>query len=142
MVHLFNTTTAVLPLGQQDVDELLQLVSNKTQVTFESVELVYVDDETIVDINRRYLQRDYVTDVISFRLDENDDHAIEGTIYCCLPRLQEQAIEYQVNERHEFARIALHGFLHLAGYEDKDPEEKQTMTRLEDELLSTWFARS
>ena len=141
MVHLFNTTTAVLPLGQQDVDELLQLVSNKTQVKFESVELVYVDDETIVDVNRRYLQRDYVTDVISFRLDENDDQAIEGTIYCCLPRLQEQAIEYQVSERHEFARIALHGYLHLAGYEDKDPEEKQTMTRLEDELLATWFAR-
>jgi probable rRNA maturation factor len=139
MIQLFNTTTAVLPVNQQDVDELLKLVADTTGVGFETVELVYVDTDTIVDINRRYLERDYITDVISFRLDDDDDQAIEGTIYCCIPRLQEQALEYHVSERHEFARIAIHGLLHLTGYDDTSSDEKKAMTHMEDQLLTKWL---
>jgi len=140
VIQLFNTTTAVLPIHEQDAETLLHLVADQTGVAFESVELVFVDAESIVDINQRFLQRDFVTDIISFRLDEQDDQAIEGILYCCVSRLLEQAVEYQVSERHEFGRIVLHGLLHLAGYNDTSVEEKATMTQLEDQLLTRWYA--
>lgn len=102
------------------------------------VEVVYVDADTIVEINQTYLGRDYVTDIITFRLDEGDLNAIEGTIYCCVPRINEQAGELGQDITTEFARIAVHGFLHLSGMDDQDPDEKAAMTQAEDEILTIW----
>ncbi len=102
------------------------------------VEVVYVDAETIVEINKTYLGRDYITDIITFRLDEGDLMAIEGTIYCCVARIKEQAGELEQHEATEFARIAVHGFLHLTGMDDQNPADKVAMTEAEDEILTIW----
>lgn len=137
-VQLFNTTEEGLPLNQSQLQRLAHITADHRKVSYEMVEIVYVDADTIVEINQTYLGRDYVTDIITFRLDEGDLNAIEGTIYCCVPRIKEQAGELGQDMATEFARIAVHGFLHLSGMDDQDPDEKAAMTQAEDEILTIW----
>lgn len=137
-VLLFNTTKLQLPIDQTQLQRLADITGNLCKVAFEMVEVVYVDANTIAEVNKTYLKHDYVTDIITFRLDEGDNLAIEGTIYCCVSRIIEQAIEYGQDNNIEFARIATHGFLHLSGMDDKNKASKDAMTRAEDEILTIW----
>ncbi|HBQ58395.1 MAG TPA: rRNA maturation RNase YbeY, partial [Balneolaceae bacterium] len=102
---------------------------------FELVELVYVSEDEIVRINKEHLDRDYVTDIISFRYDDDEDSgdntAIEGTLFCCAPRIKEQAEDFGETADREFKRILIHGLLHLIGYDDRSEAEKKRMTELE-----------
>ena len=135
-LQIFNETELQLPFQKEVADHLLHLIAVGEQVTFDLVELVYVDEEGIISINKEYLNRDYVTDIISFRYDEDDeDTGIEGTLYCCAPRINEQAVEFNSTPEKEFLRIYTHGLLHLTGYDDLSDSEKRTMTELEDHYL-------
>lgn len=136
-----NPSEYDLPVRQENLEELLHLVEMGENVMFQLVELVYVDEEGIVEINQKYLERDYVTDIISFNYHDGDEPSdstekgIEGTLYCCAPRITEQSTELESDSEQEFYRIFIHGLLHLAGYNDTSSEEKETMTRLENHYL-------
>lgn len=100
---------------------------------------MYVDETEITRINREYLDHDYVTDIITFRLDDGiDNTAIEGTIYCCAQRITEQASEFNQTTKVEFLRVMIHGLIHLVGYNDQTNEEKKEMTLLEDHFLKIY----
>lgn len=136
-----NPSRFDLPVNQDTLEEILNLIQEGENVTFQLVELVYVDEEEIVEINQKYLERDYITDIISFNY--NDDvgptdslkKSIEGTLYCCAPRIEEQSHEMDSDPKQEFYRIFVHGLLHLAGYKDSSTEEKEIMTTLENHYL-------
>ncbi len=133
---LNKLTEEKLPVSEIELKNILASVETNENVSFSSVELVYVDKEEILRINREYLDHDYLTDIITFR---NDGHKhlnrIESTIFCCAPRIREQADEYGENPRNEFNRVFIHGLLHLAGYDDQTETEKVEMTGREDFYL-------
>ncbi len=136
-LEIFNTSGFELPFQNSEAAFLLDQISEQHDVAFSFVEVVFVDEPGIVQINREYLKREYVTDIISFRYDENATNLeIEGTLYCCAPRISEQATEFNQPLKVEFLRIIIHGLLHISGYEDSTIEEKKEMTRLEDHFLS------
>lgn len=66
----------------------------------------------------------------------NSQNVLEGTIYCCAPRIFEQAQEWNEEPSKEFGRILIHGLLHLLNYEDTSPELKEEMRRKEDQHLA------
>lgn len=136
-LQIFNESLVKIPLDQSSAQSLLSLIEEHEQVSFRFVELVYVDEDEIVRINKDHLDRDYVTDIISFRYDEDpeSENDIEGTLYCCAPRILEQAEEFEEPADKEFKRILIHGLLHLIGYDDQTNGEKNTMTALEDKYL-------
>ncbi|GAB5408943.1 MAG: rRNA maturation RNase YbeY [Balneolaceae bacterium] len=136
-LEIFNTSGLELPFQSSEAAFLLDTISKQEEVAFSFVEIAFVDENVIVQINKEFLQRDYITDIISFRYDENTSNLeIEGTLYCCAPRIAEQATEFSQLPKREFLRIIVHGLLHLCGYEDSTPEEKKEMTRLEDHFLN------
>lgn len=139
ILQIFNESDVKVPLTQAKASSILQLLSKEENAGFNLVELVYVGEQEIVRINKEHLNRYYVTDIISFRYDEgqesNDNSAIEGTLYCCAPRITEQSAEFKEPVEREFQRIFIHGLLHLVGYEDTSPEEKKKMTELENTYL-------
>lgn len=125
-----------IPVDEKVLESLLQEIETGQDASFATVELVYVDEKGIVDINKEHLGRDYVTDIISFRYDDSEDlKAIEGTLYCCAPRISEQSRELETPESQEFYRIFIHGLLHLTGLNDQTDEDKAAMTRLENQYL-------
>ncbi len=96
------------------------------------VSVVLVDDATLRCMNREHLGHDYDTDVITFPIESDP---VEGEIYISLDRAREQASEFRVGLYDEVLRLAAHGALHLAGYDDATPNLRQEMTRLEDHYL-------
>jgi rRNA maturation RNase YbeY len=130
-----NESGESVPVVEQDLLKLIEITERNEQVYFKEVELVYVDEDEIVRINHEFLDRDYITDIISFRYDE-DDQAIEGTLYCCAPRITEQSAEFEDDPKTEFLRVFVHGLIHLAGHDDQTSDEKKQMTDLEDQYLN------
>lgn len=137
-LEFFNATELTLPFKKSDAALLVEQIEEDESVHYHSVEIVFTDEAGIIDVNTEYLSRDYVTDIISFRLDEDEsDQSIEGTLYCCAPRIAEQSAEYGTEPEIEFLRVIVHGLLHLAGYDDQTNMDKAAMTSREDHYLRT-----
>jgi len=135
-IQLHNETDRSLPLDERILRKCVSEVARQDACSFSLVELVYVDEDTIRQINREHLYRDYVTDIITFRYDEEGNRiGIEGTLFCCAPRIAEQAREYGEEEVTEFLRVLIHGLLHLAGYDDGTEEDQQKMRAREEFYL-------
>ncbi len=139
-LQLFNESEEHVSITQHDAASILDIIEQHESAKFELVELVYVSEDEIVRINKEHLDRDYVTDIISFRYDDDEDSgdntAIEGTLFCCAPRIKEQAEDFGETADQEFKRILIHGLLHLIGYDDRSEAEKKRMTELENTYLS------
>jgi len=136
IINLFNETNLDVPINEKEAQNVLSSVSVGESRSFNFVELVYVDEEGIIDVNRKYLNRDYVTDIISFHYTEDEAESIEGTLYCCAPRIFEQAKEFEQPVKTEFFRILVHGLLHLIGYDDQTESEIQLMHGKENYYLN------
>lgn len=135
-IELFNDTGASLPVDSSTFQALAKLVEEGEDCSFQLLEAVAVTETRIREINREYLDHDYVTDIITFRYDENKGFSrIEGTLYCCWSRISEQAKDYNETPGREFHRVLLHGLLHLAGYRDQTEEDQSTMRRQENYYL-------
>ncbi len=121
-----------------DTERLQQLVdwifeSEKQQHPWK-VTLIFVDDEYITDLNRRFFDKDQPTDVISFNLTDSVD-APEGEIYISVDTAQENAPKFNADLTEELYRLVAHGTLHLLNYDDASRAEKAIMTELENKAL-------
>lgn len=138
-IQVFNETTLSIPLDHDTCKSIAETVSKREKCRFKFLEIVYVDEKKIIQINNEHLNRDYVTDIITFRYDESktekDNNDIEGTMFCCAPRIIEQAEEFDEPMDREFKRIYIHGLLHLVGYEDQNSSQKEQMTAKENQYL-------
>ena len=97
--------------------------------------IVLADHATVLALNRAYLAHDYLTDVLAFDLSETDD-VLEGEVYVDLDTAAERHGEFGTTFEQEVRRYAVHGLLHLLGYEDATPEAKAAMHAREDQYLS------
>ncbi len=131
-----NISNIRVPIIVKDCTRLIEAIEQNEKIRFSFVELVYVDEEKIKEVNKEYLGRAYVTDIITFRYDEDTTNQdIEGTLFCCAPRISEQSREMDTPEKTEFYRIFIHGLLHLSGYDDQTEEVKDAMTARENHYL-------
>lgn len=124
-----------LPITENDLNHLVQIIEKFHGVSIREIEVVFVDEDEIVRINKEYLNRDYITDIISFNYNETDQADIEGTLFCCAQRIAEQSSLFNSDLRSEFLRVIIHGILHLIGYDDQTKKEKEMMTQRENEIL-------
>ena len=102
--------------------------------------VIFVDNETIQTINKDYRGMDKVTDVISFAFEDNgklvyNNIRLLGEIYICIPRMIEQAKEYGHSEKRELSFLAVHGLLHLLGYDHMKKEDEKVMFALQELIL-------
>lgn len=134
LFSMTNESGVDIPVDESSFEKLMQIVESNENVRFRSIELVYVDEEEILRINNEYLNHNYVTDIITFGYDEESE-PIEGTLFCCAPRIEEQSMEFDASPADEFLRVFVHGLIHLAGYNDETEPEKAVMTRLENRYL-------
>lgn len=130
-----NISGIELPLSEEDLHQIAEIFESDHHTEFREVEAVFVDEAEIVRINREHLGRDYVTDIISFNYNEPGQPFIEGTLFCCARRIEEQSAEFQTVKRDEFLRVVIHGFIHLMGFDDQTPQDKEIMTRMENQIL-------
>ena len=121
--------------NQNQFIDWLAFVCQAEGKTLAELTYIFCTDEYLLAINKKHLSHDYYTDVITF--DYSDEKSISGDIFISVDRVRENAITEQVSEGDEMARIIVHGLLHLLGYNDKTPSQKDEMTLKEDFYLSS-----
>jgi probable rRNA maturation factor len=110
------------------------ILVNEKEQGFWTIGFIFVNDDDIVKLNKRYFSIDRPTDVISFNID--DPLKKEGEVYICLDQIGRQANEYGVSVKQETLRVVSHGVYHLLGYRDDTSKEKQHIRELEDRALA------
>jgi rRNA maturation RNase YbeY len=133
--------TLAHPTQSVDLDALTGLLLRVIEGEggeLESLSLVLSDHATVHELNRTYLDHDYETDVLAFRLDEGTANVVDGEIYVDLDTAHERCAEFDSSFEKEAARYAVHGLLHLLGYDDATPDQKAEMRSLEDRYLADW----
>jgi len=106
----------------------------------EQLHYVFVDDETLIEINQEFLQHNYYTDIITFDLSDTSG-SISGEIYISNDRVLDNAIKLSVSPKEELLRVMIHGVLHLSGYKDKTKQQKLIMRLKENEYIAHYKER-
>ncbi|KAB7708733.1 rRNA maturation RNase YbeY [Bacillus aerolatus] len=147
VIDIIDETEGLKAEAFQLVEALLKLTAEKEGAAQDSeVSVTFTDNERIREINREYRQKDEPTDVISFALEEMDGEEIEisgaddlprvlGDIVISVPRAKEQAEEYGHTFERELGFLAVHGLLHLLGYDHMTEEEEKEMFQRQKEIL-------
>ena len=98
-----------------------------------SLNVILTRGPVVRKLNKKWLNHDHDTDVLSFAL--SDDDCIEGEIYVSLDYAQEHCGQFGASFLQEACRYVAHGLLHLIGYQDTSETDRTTMRRLEDDYL-------
>lgn len=143
--EIFNETNYNLEKETKKIYELLAFALKREKLENVEFNIIFVDSDTIHEINRNYRHVDRVTDVISFALEDNEtvtlDHRVLGDIYICVERAEEQAKEYGHSFLRELAFLSIHGLLHLLGYDHMEKEEEKIMFSKQEDILNEFGIR-
>lgn len=121
--------------GVEKLLPVLDKIIEDYNLSNEYVNVIFMTDDDLLEINREYLRHDYYTDIITFNYSE-DTSILEAELYISVDRVKENAAQFGVSFLEELYRIVIHGFLHLAGYEDKDLLSKERMQSAENEYIN------
>jgi probable rRNA maturation factor len=121
-------------LSQEIFEKILKnLATLNENIQRDQVELLITDNKEIQELNKKYRQKDYPTDVLSFPLDTGDSI---GQIVISIDKAKEQAEELGQSLNEELQFLFAHGLLHILGYDHEDPEDEKVMLAKTYQLLN------
>jgi rRNA maturation RNase YbeY len=110
----------------------------KEGVRIQALQYVFCSDVYLLDINKRFLNHDFYTDIISFDLSEQKGSLV-GDVYISIERVKENAKTEGNLYMQELLRVIFHGALHFCGYKDKKPADVKVMRSMEDKWLKAYL---
>lgn len=137
--EVFNETNE--PIDIEEEKKIIEYALKYKKLENVVFNVIFVDNETIRQINKEYRNIDRETDVISFALEDNEEITFEfgrllGDIYISVPKMQSQAKEYGHSEKREMAFLTIHGLLHLLGYDHMTKEDEEVMFKEQELILN------
>lgn len=140
MFEIFNETEETVN-EIEDIKKVLNKAIEVEDVGPVCFNVILVNNEYIHELNRDYRHIDRPTDVITFALEDNKDFPgydvrILGDIYISLEKAHSQAVEYGHSFKREICFLAVHGFLHLLGYDHMEKEEEKIMFARQELILN------
>ena len=121
---------------QKKIKNWLIAVAAAEKKKVQALNYIFCNDSYLLKMNREYLQHETLTDIITF--DYSEKATISGDIFISLERVTENAEKYKVAFENELLRVMVHGVLHLIGFNDKTPSEKETMRAKENFYLELY----
>ncbi len=118
------------------IKELTEKVWQTESKSNANLFIILADDTYIKKLNKNFINKNSVTDVIAFPLSNETEDVFKGEIYISVDRVLENTSIYNVELGVELKRMAVHGVLHFLGYKDKSDTEKHEMTARENYYLS------
>ena len=143
-----------LPIDEALLKEVAGKTFEKERVAAASVSIALVDNDAIRELNKRYLDHDDVTDVLSFLLEcesgtspsqqsqegegpslRGAGKRIEGEVVISAETAVQRAKEFRWTPQEELVLYLVHGLLHLVGYDDRSPMERRLMRQRERSIM-------
>ena len=114
------------------IRESVQHILEDASIETAEISIAIVSDEKMQQLNRRYLDHDYPTDVLSFLLDHDaEKKSLEGQIIASSEYAEREAPQYGWTTGDELLLYVIHGCLHLVGHDDSTPEAAAAMRQAE-----------
>ena len=114
-------------------------VANDEGFLIDTLVFLFVDDNEILEMNKKFLKHDYYTDVITFG--ELKDKKISGDIAISIERVLDNSKTYGVEFEDELKRVMAHGLLHIMGYSDKASSDKSVMSLKENKAIKMFHVK-
>ncbi len=134
MINFYNQNVTKPKLKLNKVKSWIKYLIESKNYSVGQISVVFCSDSFILDYNRRFLQHDYYTDIITFNY--NDSNVISGDLFISLDTVKKNSIEYNTDPLNELLRVIIHGILHLLGYDDKNDNDIIEMRIQEANALS------
>ena len=136
-VEFYNKTKENVFKYIHEMKKLFRTFNSKKHFT-----IIFVDEEEIQEINKQFRNIDKVTDVISFANCDDEEYNSNnkdlGEIFICVKRAYDQAKEYGHSPLREFLCLAVHGYLHLCGYDHQTKEDEEIMFTKQEVILNNF----
>lgn len=111
----------------------LKMVAESEIRRIGDISIIFCSDNYILDVNMKYLQHDYFTDIITF--DYCEGSKLSGDLFISIDSVKENSLLYGTEFEEELNRVMVHGILHLIGYDDHSEEEQALMRQKENYYL-------
>lgn len=146
----FSTISIPLPSLDYDlVSRWIEAVADAHGFSTGRINYILCDDDHILEVNRKHLNHDYYTDIITFdysvpaKFDSDGilcrRGRIAGDIFISVDTVASNAVAYGAEPSVELLRVIIHGVLHLCGINDKGPGEREIMEAHENEALALYW---
>lgn len=146
-IDLMDETETLNSSELSFVEKVLNHAAETEDISEAEVSVTFVTNDIIQAINKEYRGKDTPTDVISFAMEElgegeqeivgSEEPRTLGDIIISLDRTKEQAADYGHSFERELGFLAVHGFLHLLGYDHMSDEEEKEMFAKQENILSS-----
>ena len=132
MILFFSETNFSL-VQKRPIKNWLVYIVKQENKKIGDINIVFYNDEQLLELNKQYLNHDSLTDIITF--DYSNKLVLHGDICISIERVKENALKYNCAFEEELRRVMAHGILHLCGYKDKKNDDITLMKAKEEEAL-------
>lgn len=139
MVEVYFEDVEKFDLDIDHIQSWLESVAQKEGFEVGEVSMILCSDEYLLEMNRKHLDHDYYTDIITF--DYTSEQTVSGDLFISVDRVKDNASTHSEMFHVELLRVMVHGVLHLMGYKDKTENEQEEMRTKENSALSLIVSR-
>ena len=136
-IKFYNQGVSPKIKKKHDLKSFLISIFIAENIDIQNVSYVFCKDEFLLELNRKYLNHDTYTDVLTFTLSDRSA-PINAEIYISIERVLENSISLGIDFQEELNRVMIHGILHLCGFDDRTSKEKKIMRQKENFYLSRY----
>ncbi|MEW6701746.1 MAG: rRNA maturation RNase YbeY [Bacteroidota bacterium] len=134
MKNTFVYNEKGIAINKKTVKKIVDLIKDELGLSVNSLEFNFVSSETIAGINKKYLEHNFSTDIITFDY-SNEKNNLDGEIFISLQDAVENSKKFRISTDNELVRLIAHGILHLVGYDDTTAAKKKKMKIIENRLV-------
>lgn len=125
-----------IKLNKTDIHKIVSYLTKELNFTISSLNIIFISEYEIEKINKKFLNHNGSTDVITFNYFDNKE--LDGEIVISVDDAQYYASKYKVSLSSELLRLVIHGILHMVGYDDQTVSDKKVMKSLENKYVKVF----
>ncbi len=133
--NLQVSSEEMIIVNESDVNLILENLCDLLKISISSLEINFVTNDYILEINKKHLQHNYYTDIITFNY-SGENNNLDGELYISFDEAIENSKRFDCKLKDELTRLVIHGVLHLVGYDDMNEKDKIEMKEKENELVT------
>lgn len=133
MVSYYTQDTSFVFKGKRLTSRWLKTVAEGEGKQLGDISIIFCSDNYLLDVNKKYLQHNYYTDIITF--DYCEGNRLSGDLFISVDSVRLNAAEYGTSFEDELNRVIVHGILHLMGYDDHTDDDITQMRAKENASL-------
>ena len=124
-------------IDKRSIHSLIAKLKSHFKLSISFLTISIIDSKKLREINKKYLNHDYNTDVISFNYSKINNE-LDGEILISFEKVKTNAKKYGVKYNQELCRIIIHGLLHLLNFDDNNKKNKTIMKQMENKLINKY----